>query len=335
MSSAVFELDSSACSICPFYRKAVEDSENDKHSFLVGTAGIVGDNKIYVLEYEEESNSLSSLWSWSHSDKIKYLSSSSWKEGCLFAAIFNSSYEVYQVTGEQRDTIFTVHKSCHQILWDAEDRDKFFVVSSKKISSVALEGSGGDSISEREICSDDIVYASIDPFHSTNCLCVDGKKISVIDFRAPEPVLSMSPMHGFGLITTIEHSSVTPGRFLTTGTDGVIKVYDIRMNSGYSLDCMYHFQAHDHSIHKALFNPFHDELLISCSSDQSLRLWELKQRAEHSPIQSVNEFHDTVLDLCWSDNGPWVFAGVSYNGKVIVDTVLNEKKMAILLEENV
>lgn len=45
-----------------------------------------------------------------------------------------------------------------------------------------------------------------------------------------------------------------------------------RKHSGYKLGTRFTFQAHEHNVRKALFNPFHDELIVSASGDQTIKL---------------------------------------------------------------
>jgi hypothetical protein len=58
---------------------------------------------------------------------------------------------------------------------------------------------------------------------------------------------------------------------------------------------------------------------------------------EFSPegcIATLTDFGDSVGSCCWSlaNESPWVFAAVSWNGKVLVDTVSQQIVQNILLD---
>lgn len=328
---SVFELELPAIALCPFFF----ESDIERHGFLVGTADCTKSNKICAIEFDDESNSISNLYSWKHDEEIINLSCSSAKKICLFSAVFRDHTVLYRVEGDNRKDICSSHIRCSQILWDAEEINSCVAISDHSLQSISIDADKLGLVTSHFQCDDEnILCASLDPFHSGQSLVALRRSISLIDIRASKSVMEFSPiMHGLGDLTSLEYSPVTPGRFLTTGSDGTIRVHDIRMSTGDGLDSKAYFQAHDHAVHKALFNPFHDELVISCSSDQSLRLWELQSTGDGVPVQMLNEFHDSVLNLCWSMSGPWIFAGLSYNGKLVVESVQDEKKMNILLEE--
>eukprot|EP00796_Vickermania_ingenoplastis_P000998 gene1000-593_t len=335
MTSAVFELEHSARALCPRYKSSDVEQEAECHKFLVGTCNYSGQNRIFTLEFNEETNSISHLSTWTHEEAIKHLSCSPSRTTSLFSAVFLNSSSIYQIVDDMEKEILSVSLPCNQILWDPEGSETSCVcVTSNALAVVSLESGQDGSFSYIYDAKDDnIRFGSLDPFHPYNCLLSTNNQLCLIDTRAPGAALQYYHVtHGFGPLAAVDFSPVTPGRFLTAGSDGSVKIHDIRMNIDNSLDTNFYIQAHDHTVQQAMFNPFHDELVLSCSSDQSLRLWELKNKYEKIPIQSLSDFHDTVTSLCWSGSGPWVFAGLSFSGKVVVDSVQNDIKMNILLE---
>ena len=138
------------------------------------------------------------------------------------------------------------------------------------------------------------------------------------------------------------------------GEDGCIRFWDTRLLRGTttpaSPDRDYELpQAHEHYIHTVLYNPYHDQLLLSSSSDHTAKMWSIPSVAfrpqsdnnaaetdvTHSLkdglLRTLNDFGDTVCAAAWSCSGPWVYAAVSYNGKILVDQVPGATKMALLM----
>ncbi len=105
------------------------------------------------------------------------------------------------------------------------------------------------------------------------------------------------------------------------------------------------------------YNSFHDQLLLSCSSDHHVVLSsvpslssepyrtiidddnynskekdEFKQEIQPDRVIKVYEEHeDSVYSIEWSSVDPWVFASLSYDGRLIINKVPKEEKFKILL----
>lgn len=335
MSSVVFELDSPARAICGLPPNFFGNEENDSHYFVLGTSNCFSDSRICIIEYQEESNNVFPLKSWNFPEEVLSLSTPLESEKPLFSVVFSSFSELYEIVEREHKLLISLSTSYSQILWPADKRGEGCVaVLEKSIFALDLkDGRDGESFLLFQYNDRKINCMSLDPFHSSNCLCGTNNGLSLIDLRSGKDQIHYSfSSGGVNPVRCVDFSPANPGRFLATGLDGIIRVYDTRMNLEISKSS---FLAHGHTVHKALFNPFHDNLVISGSSDQSLRLWDLSTKGDQVPIQSTNDFQDSVANVCWSNTSPWIFAGLSYNGKVIVDTVLDEKKMSILLEEDI
>jgi WD40 repeat protein len=48
-------------------------------------------------------------------------------------------------------------------------------------------------------------------------------------------------------------------------------------------------------------------------------------------VRSYDHFDDSVYECAWSYADPWIFASLSYDGKVAVDFVPKSEKYKILL----
>lgn len=336
---SIFDLESRACAICsaPCLSNQNEDG-SDKHQFIAGTMNAGSENKILLLEYDEKSKSTTSLRTSFFPEKVDHLSSSCSDTNAVLGAAFSSSVGIYKLPFSADSLICSVDTKCNQILWRGEESLKSCILVSKKsISSLVIDDpKSGSVVPYYNLDSDqEISYVSLDPFHSSTCLCACNKALSLVDFRSPRSILQCSDsLHGFGSITSVEYSSITPYRFLTSGTDGTTRVHDIRMSKTCSLHTLCSIGDHEHIVNKSVFNPFHDELFLSCSSDQTLRLFQLEKNGYYQPVQALKEFQDSVLNICWSSSSPWIFAGISFTGKVVIDSIVHEKKMEILLNED-
>jgi WD40 repeat protein len=121
------------------------------------------------------------------------------------------------------------------------------------------------------------------------------------------------------------------------GDDGKIKIWDVRKGSA-PLKVLH---SHSHWITSLKYNPVHDELILSSSSDALVDLWyvpticfkesqkdmeseetqkEFQQRKD-AMIQSFDDHEESVYSVAWSNSASWVFASVSFDGRVLIHTV--------------
>ncbi len=123
--------------------------------------------------------------------------------------------------------------------------------------------------------------------------------------------------------------------------------------------------GHAHWVWQVRFNPAHDALLLSSSSDATVQLWHVDLRlaaagklvtssplkAEagtqrdgtqhgkasaggHAAVVSRTTFEDhedSVYGAAWSVSDPFVFATLSIDGRLVVQRVSNSVKYQVIL----
>lgn len=341
MTSTAYGLELQSRAICPLYHPS--NTPQDCHRFLVGTCSYSVENKIHLLEYHDETKTLECTSVWSHKEELLGMwCSPSISERSLLATASSSTLRVLQMSdslmGGPKE-VCNVKQQVNQVLWDLEGlQNEIRVVRGNKLVTVTLEGGkmGPETASYTASC-DQIERAALDPHHVFLCMLACGTDgVQLVDYRQKRviPVDETRSLHGFSGVSGVDFSPSKPNEILTYGTDGLVLVHDLRMAAkSYSIAPLDRFKVHEHSVQRASFNPFHDELVLTSSADQTVKLWELNKNGSSVCIKQLSDFGDTVIDTCWSSNGPWVFAALSFNGKVLVDNVPSEKKMSILLEE--
>ncbi|KAK7196557.1 WD domain, G-beta repeat [Novymonas esmeraldas] len=341
MSSATaYGLDGQARSLCPLYHPSLATQET--HRFLVGTANSSAENKIHVIEYQDDVKSLECATVWSHSDPVMGLwCSPSLSAESLVAVASPQKLDILRVTDNlmnEPKRVATIKKRYSRVLWDLDGlQSDFKAVHQNTLATVSLSASklGAETVNYTSP-GGAIRCAAVAPYDPTLCLIAcDTDGLLLVDLRSKRtsPFAETKYSHGFGYTSVIDFDRSKPGQFLSAGTDGCVYIHDIRYNDTCSLATVRHIKAHEHTVQSCLFNPFRDELVLSCSSDETLKLWDVEPGHDPKCIRRLADYGDSVVSLCWSSNSPWVFAGLSYNGKLLVDTVPNEKKMSILLDE--
>ncbi|CAJ1019983.1 WD domain, G-beta repeat, putative [Leishmania lindenbergi] len=338
-SASAYGVDGQARSLCPLYHPSLNSQEF--HRFLIGTANLSAENKIHLIEYQDATKSLECAAVWPHNDPVMGLwCSPSLSADSLLAVSSLQQLEIFRISENVMSEpmcIVTVRKRYSLVLWDLDGlQSEFKAVHQNTLATISLSSSklGLETVSYTS-SEGSIRCAALAPYDPTLCLISCDNGLQLIDLRSKKAssFAATKYSHGFGYSTAVDFDRLKPGQFLSAGTDGYVYIHDIRYNTSCSLAMLQHMKAHEHTVQGCQFNSFRDELVLSCSSDQTLKLWDLEQNNEPKCLRRLADYGDSVVALCWSSNSPWVFAGLSFNGKLLVDTVPNEKKMSILLDE--
>ncbi|KAJ3345459.1 Protein tssc1 [Kappamyces sp. JEL0680] len=109
---------------------------------------------------------------------------------------------------------------------------------------------------------------------------------------------------------------------------------------------------HTHWVWNVAFNKFHDQLLLSCSSDAQVNLHSVvsvssapvrvfspssEEENEAPPeitdglIAAYEQHEESVYSVAWSPADPWIFASVSFDGRLVVNFVPQDHKYKIIM----
>lgn len=82
------------------------------------------------------------------------------------------------------------------------------------------------------------------------------------------------------------------------------------------------YDGHHMGVHTVRWNPFHEDIFISCSADWTVKIWD------HKSSQCILHFDlgNAVGDVCWSPYSSTVFAAVTTDGKVHVFDLAQNKR---------
>lgn len=207
-----------------------------------------------------------------------------------------------------------------------------------------------------------------DNVNASSSSSVPTTGVVLIDERAKKRQFNFPSVvsHG-GRVEHVSFSVAQPYRMSTCGVDGRVSIWDLRQAASgptaattaatkagtpsWSISKKLSLQAHHHRAYGALFHSCHDSLLLTWGADAALKLWQCGsvtaaplsgtvelQSTVRSPLEErpklascVTDFGDTVYGATWSAQGSWVYAGVSFNGKVLVGSVDSDTKQKLRL----
>ncbi|KAK0425770.1 hypothetical protein QR680_009374 [Steinernema hermaphroditum] len=157
--------------------------------------------------------------------------------------------------------------------------------------------------------------------------------ILCIDTRSTQNVIG-----AYSRVRHVDFNPNVPTYLASAGDDGAA-IWDLR-NSSYPVATL---SDHLHWVWNARYNPIHDQLLLTSGSDAKVFLHCLaslssdetqeEEGAERLPdgrLDSVEDHEESVYGCAWASSDPWIYASVSYDGRVILSRVRREHKYRIL-----
>jgi len=206
------------------------------------------------------------------------------------------------------------------------------------------------SSSPSEMCAFKVCEASQaacavwDRNQPTLLLTANDLQIQAWDIRQQQRALHMPSAHRFG-VCAVDCNPNRPSYFVTSGQDRMIKFWDMR-NPAKPIKVLC---GHTHWVWTVQYNRFHDQLLISAGTDGLVNLWRVSSISSvplldldgengnnaadsaDTKIRTFDEQRESVYSIAWSACDAWLFASLSYDGKVVLNHVPSTEKYKILL----
>ncbi|XP_052860778.1 EARP-interacting protein homolog [Anopheles cruzii] len=193
-------------------------------------------------------------------------------------------------------------------------------------------------------------------FHQGNqFIALHDCSVRSYDVRDPNHcVWSIEEAHS-QLVRDLDCNPNKQCHIVTGGDDGVLKVWDFRNTKEH----VFARNDHHHWIWSVRFNTYHDQLLLSSGSDGKVLLTcagsvssealegggsgtsgdpaepgdggDLKEHLADGLLHTFDQHEDSVYGVEWSTADPWMFASLSYDGRMIISKVPKQYKYQILL----
>ena len=257
--------------------------------------------------------------------------------------------------------VISLHADGRFVLWDASRAGSLSAVDASKPPNA-----GGDPQQHLPRA------VRFDPLQPHEAVVAQGSNLVGLDTRAglgtPKFVL---PSAHTPCVRDIDYNSNKPHFLVTGGDDSMVKFWDVRITA----EPVKVLSGHAHWVMQTKYNPFHDQLVLSASSDTVASLWrvssisasplvgadeedellqDLDERASaiskesggvgaassksgdssaaDALIKVYNDDHEeSVYGAAWSAMDAWVFATLSYEGRLVINSVPTAEKYKILL----
>ncbi|XP_053685222.1 EARP-interacting protein homolog [Sabethes cyaneus] len=181
-------------------------------------------------------------------------------------------------------------------------------------------------------------------FHQSNqFITLSDCSIRSYDIREPNHCAWVIEDAHSQLVRDLDCNQNKAYHIVTGGDDGVMKIWDFRNTKEH----VFASSEHHHWIWSVRYNTFHDELVLSSSSDGKVLLtcahsvssdnYESRDDSESKVplsdglLEAFDQHEDSVYCVEWSNTDPWIFASLSYDGRVVISKVPKQVKYHIML----
>ncbi|KAJ3322938.1 Protein tssc1 [Boothiomyces sp. JEL0866] len=269
--------------------------ETEKNRWLVGTFARAS-NKVYLIDYNEDDDEVTST-EYNHNPRVSFIA-----------------------TGSNKNLIITGHDDM-ATLWsmnDTELESLSQLPENYKIKGCAWSNNGKQVIGYGnetiELYNLDKSMAFLQTQQKINCpeqgvACVqwnphDDKLVGIaantsvheIDLRSGQKTCEILNAHELS-VRNIDYNLNKPYHFATCGDDCMVRIWDSRN----TIKSLLEISDHTH-----------------CKTTDGL-------------VQSFDQHEHSVYSAAWSPADPWIFASVSFDGRVVVNFVPPEQKYKIIL----
>ncbi|CAG2158895.1 unnamed protein product [Oppiella nova] len=330
-----------------------------KHAFLVGTQSLKNENQIHLLEYLEDSNSLSKAV-FRHSCGEVWDVSTHPKHSQLMTTCYSSQSQTFAGKVENHCSLWTLPIDMSKPLTD-EDSTTSSVNSvlatdrsHKNVSTINADFNVTTKSSNR--------FNKITTFrwspHSNcgligiaNSNCIYAKDLRVKS-TSNTNAWSIPNSHS-QLVRDLDFNPNAQYYLSSCGDDCETRFWDVRNTTRPVLS----LTNHSHWVWSVRYNLFHDQLVLTSSSDSRVVLIRAVSVASQpfghlledemadedngvthnksssaidGVIATYEEHEDSVYAVEWSVSDPWIFASLSYDGRLVINKVPKSEKFNIL-----
>jgi len=187
--------------------------------------------------------------------------------------------------------------------------------------------------------------ATWNPLHPEQLLSANENNVHGWDLRSGKETFNINYAHS-PMVRDIDFNPNKDYYVVTGGDDFKIKFWDFRRPD----KPLKVLQSHNHWVWNVKYNRYHDQLILSSGTDGIVNLWNVpsissrvsstaseedstgKLSRKDRVIKAFEEHEDSVYSISWATS-PWIFASLSYEGRMVVNYVPNEYSDAILLDD--
>ncbi|XP_041359477.1 EARP and GARP complex-interacting protein 1-like [Gigantopelta aegis] len=365
-----------------------QSGDSDHIRFLVGTQSLRAENQVHHIDFDDENNLINKNIFLHREGEIWYISASTFDQSLLATCYNHTSdlkseikaaiwqlpddFDSSAIVDDQSNSHQPLELKCHlspvenvdvkSVLWHPTGESQTVLgltdnhivqwdldassSMAKLSSSTPLEGRGQPKLT----------CGRWNPHHNcSQIVTANDTAIRGWDMRSWQQVFVIENAHG-QLVRDLDFNPNKQYYLASCGDDCKVKFWDTRKTT----ESLMTLSEHSHWVWSVRYNQFHDQLILTSSSDSHVILNNivslssepfghlvdkdddsdndgdsLQDRPVDPPkdgvIATYEEHEDSVYAVTWSTADPWVFGSLSYDGRLVINRVPRAEKYKILL----
>ncbi|CAO2170039.1 unnamed protein product [Urochloa humidicola] len=165
-----------------------------------------------------------------------------------------------------------------------------------------------------------------DPHNHNSIAAISDSSLHLWDLRSMEKSVAIEHAH----IRDVDYNPKKQNIIATAEDEFGIRLWDLRMLKHPLKD----LPGHSHWTWTVRHNPEYDEMLLSAGTDSTVNLWLAQvsndsvpdspgspKRQEEPLLNSYTDYEDSIYGIAWSSHDPSLFASLSYDGRVVLESI--------------
>ncbi|KAL0351633.1 UNVERIFIED_CONTAM: WD repeat-containing protein DWA2 [Sesamum calycinum] len=311
-------------------------ADTDHTSFLTGTLSLKEENEVHLLRLSSGGTELICEGLFSHPNEIWDLASCPFDQR-IFSTVFSSGEtygaavwqipELYgQLSSPQLESVASLDGHTCKIRWYAAktaeplgamtNNNPLFLILSPKAFPVQSQESAG--------MLHYLTGGAWDPHDSNSISLTCDSSVQFWDLRTMKKTNSIEHAH----VRNVDYDMKKRYTLVTAEDESGIHIWDLRNLKFPVAD----LPGHPHWTWTVKCNPVYEGLILSAGTDSAVNLWLASSLGRNDSasdslaapptrrieplLNSYNDYEDSVYGLAWSSREPWIFASLSYDGRI-------------------
>ncbi|XVF74125.1 hypothetical protein PTKIN_Ptkin13bG0035000 [Pterospermum kingtungense] len=321
-------------------------ADTDHTSFITGTLSLREENEVHLIRLSSGGTELICEGLFSHPNEIWDLASCPFDQR-IFSTVFSTgeSYgaaiwqipELYgQLNSPQLERIASLDGHVDKIncilWWPSGRHDKLISIDDENLFLWSLDCSKKASQVQSKASSGMLHYLSggaWDPHDVNAVVTTCESSVQFWDLRTMKKANAIERAH----IRNANYDAKKEHILVTAEDESGIHIWDLRKLK----IPVKELPGHAHWTWAVMCNPEYDGLILSAGTDSTVNLWlsptsaideatseSIAEPSTHLAdplLNSYSDYEDSVYGLAWSSREPWIFASLSYDGRVVVESV--------------
>ncbi|TQD86561.1 hypothetical protein C1H46_027893 [Malus baccata] len=319
-------------------------ADTDHTSFITGTLSLKEENEVHLIRLSSDGTELVCEGLFSHPNEIWDLASCPFDQR-IFSTVYSTGesygaaiWQIPELYGElnspQLERITSLDSQVGKIKcilwWPSGRHDKVISIDEENLSLWSLDLSKKAARVQSQESAGVMHYLSggaWDPHDMNAVAATCESSIQFWDLRTMKKTNSIEHAH----VRNVDYNPKKKHVLITAEDESGIRIWDLRKPKV----PIQELPGHTHWTWAVRYNPEYDGLILSSGTDSAVNLWfasppsddesgrlvDSSTRRIDPLLNSYSDYEDSIYGLAWSSREPWIFASLSYDGRVVVESV--------------